>query len=212
MPSLGSYNLQIIMEKKLRVMGSMTMRGGIPKCIPLACLPRFEYTIPASTLVCKATPESLLGDNIVGLVIFAHGLSDGPCCMCHMLERLAGAGFIVVAPSFSDDAGNDALCVAAHGREHLVENNALRIQVVQACEAAIRSAYGALRGLPTALIGYSVGSDTVRHAPMAGNVCPRVYIGGPTVGKNPFQLLIVSSPCHRRRVGLHYSYWRGRTS
>ena len=45
--------------------------------------------------------------SLKGLVVYCHGLSDGPPSISHLFEKLAGLGFICAAPSFTDDDSND---------------------------------------------------------------------------------------------------------
>ena len=176
-PPLGVYRESIRMGKKFRVIASSDLASGVPSWFPTACLcpTRWIEIATASPHLGAAGPE-LVADALRGVVLIAHGHSDGPLALAHVAERLASVGFVVAAPSFSDSHSNDATSIAQFGSSFLPEHTALRVRAMEDCHVSIRDTFGGLQGKPTALIGYSIGTDTVRHMPME---CPRLYVGGP---------------------------------
>ena len=168
---LGGYRVKVNMAKKVPLMAAQI---GLP--LPRLCFPTIETMLPTASPQLYAARPDMVSEAVRGLVLFAHGLGDGPLVMAHLTERLASLGFIVAAPSFSDSACNDEYTLPARARELVVEQTALRMHRMDACLAALRTTFPALTGKPLVLIGYSIGTDTVRH--MSGR-CPRIYIGGP---------------------------------
>ena len=199
---LSAYSTSICMSKKVEMMVSQIAKNGLPSCVPRCCFPTLDFSVPTSIQIGQLSPSSATDKSVYahgsirGLVVYAHGLSDGPISIAHVLERLAGHGFAVAAPSFSDDDSNDVQAVLAKGHSHLEEQHAERVLRMNACidtlrkrcagrEGAVLRTAQLTRGtathrygsaLPLALIGYSTGTDTIRHMP---NECPRIYIAGP---------------------------------
>jgi dienelactone hydrolase len=173
---LGTYKSSILMDKKLKMMLGMSLKDGMPKWIPTCCLPKVNTPIPtANPLLGAATPDMVAEpSSIRGLVVYAHGLSDGPASLAHVCEKLASLGFIVAAPSFSDDDSNGAVPALAAGNQFIGLQQSERIKQMDTTIATLLEQYG--RYLPLALIGYSTGTDTILQMAAA---CPRVYVGGP---------------------------------
>ena len=175
---LREYRYSITMGKKFRLMTSSMMADGMPRS--LACLmPKTENSIPtASARLGAATPDMIADrSRIRGLIVIAHGFTDGSLSLAHAAERLAAHGFVVAAPSFSDSQNNDTPSPMEHGRRYAVDQTALRVVTMEACVDKMKSTFAAaLNGLPTGLIGYSFGADTIRQMSLT---CPRLYVGGP---------------------------------
>ena len=178
-PPLGQYKFNISMPKKARTMPSSLLSNGIPAFVT-CCMPQMDHAIPtASPKLGTATPTMIASrSNIRGLVVIAHGFTDGTLVLAHLGERLASLGFIVAVPSFSDSHSNDMSPPIQYGRSFAIEQTALRVATMDACIASIRETYRASLDdtVPTLLIGYSFGADTIRHMSLA---CPRLYVGGP---------------------------------
>ena len=117
---LGTYKIAVHTGKKAKVLASMMLRHGMPSWL-LCCLPVVKHALPTWRAVYSGVGEpDMLADasSIRGLVIIAHGLADGPLVLAHVAERLAALGYIVAAPSFSDDSCSDAetdLCQFGRG-------------------------------------------------------------------------------------------------
>lgn len=166
------------MAKKIRTMGGLLVPHGNLRWLT-CCFPTMNFKMPtASPLLLAATPDMIASSSdLKGLVVLVHGWTDGPLVLAHLCEQLASHGFVVVAPSFSDAPNNESVAMTEYARRFLVESTAVRTQLVHDCIAAMRATYPDLIDLPVALIGYSLGTDTVRHVLQLD--CPRIYIGGP---------------------------------
>jgi len=175
-PPLGSYKSSVSLSKKLKAMVAMKVETGLPGWIPTGCLPTVDTPIATATAdFGTCTPEMVADTSTIkGLVIYLHGLSDGPPSLAHLFEKLAALGFICAAPSFTDDDSNDVESVLAGGFQNLEMLHTHRIERTRACIAALKAKYGA--SLPLAFIGYSTGADTIRLMPES---CARIYMGGP---------------------------------
>ena len=176
---LGTYHMKIMMGKKLQILASMVVPGGVPSWL-VCCLPTVQATMPTATPgLCAATPDIVAPPaEVRGLVVIAHGLSDGPLTFAHVAETLASRGFIVATPACADStAVDDAHSVLQHGKAYLLEHSIIRAHVMETCIDSLRSTFAEqLAGKQTALVGYSIGTDTVRAMRAA---CPRVYVAGP---------------------------------
>jgi len=176
-PPLGVYRDRIAMAKKFRVMASLVTAGGLPGWFPTCCLcPTHVFELPTASPALGPMSSELVHNELRGLIVLAHGHSDGPLVLAHVCERLAASGFVVAAPCFSDSHANEDPAVVQNGRAFLPEQTILRAHAMDACIALLRETYPGLANRPTALLGYSMGSDTIRQMQLD---CPRVYIGGP---------------------------------
>ena len=99
--------------------------------------------------------------SLKGIVVYLHGLSDGPPSLAQLCERLAALGFIVAAPSFEDDDSNATQSVLSGGFQNVGRLHQHRIERTEACIASLRETFGS--SLPLLLIGYSTGADTIRY-------------------------------------------------
>jgi hypothetical protein len=177
-PPLGFYKSQINLGKKMTVQLGMVMKTGLPSWLPcLACMPTVETLIPtASPVLGAATPDMVAEPSkLKGLVVYLHGLSDGPPSIAHLFEKLAALGFVCAAPSFADDDSNNVKSALSSGHQNLELVHTQREVRTRNAIAALQATYG--RSLPLMLIGYSTGTDTMRR--MHDLACPRIYMGGP---------------------------------
>lgn len=177
---MGRYVMKIAMGKKLQILASMVVPCGVPSWL-VGCLPTVDFELPTATsTLASATPGMVASaSNVRGLVVIAHGLSDGPLTFAHVAEELAANGFIVATPACADSTAiDDPYSVVQYGKRHLLEHTVVRADVMEACAAALRATFAAqLEGKQTALIGYSIGTDTVRNIYRLDG--PRVYVAGP---------------------------------
>jgi hypothetical protein len=175
---LSRYDIRLHFDIKFRDIVSVATENGLPACL-FRCLPTLERSVPTAGPLHVGSPESVADQAAVrGLVAIAHGLTDGPLAIAQVAERLARHGFIVVAPSFPDDMSSSSKrSLTQFGHRFLPEFGLVRAHMLEAAVAAMRATYAAvLEGRQTALIGYSIGTDTVRCVRME---CPRIYIAGP---------------------------------
>lgn len=174
---LDAYTVHVDVCKKIRL---VSCAAGLTLPRLACCAPMYTHTIPPSSSgVYGSTTANDLADASLlrGLILLAHGLADGPLVLAHLCESLARLGFVVAAPSFADSSCNDTPSVAELGRQFLAEAMAARLELMDACLSAMRSSYPAVGSLPLVLMGYSMGTDTVRQ--MSHVAATRVYLAGP---------------------------------
>jgi hypothetical protein len=169
---LTHYKMRISLAQKVDQSLSLLLRNGLPRCLPIGCLPTTtDYELPtALEHVGQSSPVDITSkDNLRGVVILAHGMSDGSLVLAHLAERFAALGFIFAAPAFQDSccrscdhpgAGASAAShLLQHGNSLLLEHLVLRMHTMEACLAKLRHTFGTtLDGLPRVLIGYSMGA------------------------------------------------------
>lgn len=170
-----AYNA-VDMQKKVSMMAAMVLEGGLPPWVPTCCIPK--VAAPVATALPDLGPGSVEmvapEASLRGVVVYAHGLSDGPPSIAQVLETLATRGFIVVAPSFGDDDSNGIDPLLEGGFQNLPAQHVRRIERMEAAITFARTQFGTR--LPLSLMGYSTGTDTIRQMPIAA---PRIYIAGP---------------------------------
>jgi len=154
---------------------AMKANKGLPDWVPLSCLPVVDTPLAVAYPLGAATPDMVAdAAALKGLVVYLHGLSDGPPSLAHLFEELAGVGFICAAPSFTDDDSNSVDSVLTGGHQNLRLLHTHRIERTRTAISALQQTYGS--SLPLMLIGYSTGADSIR---IMQETCPRIYIGGP---------------------------------
>lgn len=161
------YRVRMSVAKKI----SMITSGRLL----LPCLPSTEAALPTCSPGLGTATSDHVVETLRGIVVVAHGLGDGPLVIAQVAEQLASAGFICASPSFCDAAASVAAsAVTPPDALALSKIHEIRLQTMDACAAAVRSEFGT--DLPLALVGYSLGADTIRHMACS---CPRVYVAGP---------------------------------